>query len=81
MQDAGYGEKYLTMIRGVESVQEVLETAEPQEGRSSKSGKMEKGYAEETEIGNSGPSSWRALTKIQVEAMPQGEKKWGRKSP
>lgn len=64
MQDSGYGEKYLTMIRGVESVQEVLVTAEPQEGRSSKRGKMEKGYVEEAEIGNSGPSSWRALTKV-----------------
>lgn len=45
------------MIRWVESIQKVLVTAEPQEGRGNKRGKVKKGYAEETELGNSGASS------------------------
>lgn len=52
-QEAGCWEKYVAMIRGVESVPEVLVTAEPQEGRGNKRGKVKKGYAEETELGNS----------------------------
>lgn len=81
MQDAGCGEKYLTTIRGVESVQEVLVTAEPQVGRSSKRRKMEKGYAEETEIGNSGAIILESPYKNMSGSYASGRKEMGKELP
>lgn len=66
------------MIRVVESsVQDVLVTAEPQEGRGDKREKMGESYVQETEIGNPGPSSWRALQKwcdLYLRKIRNGEK-------